>query len=507
MKAYISYKNNQIAKVLFDDHTIRDQMVEYFSFRPENVEHNPMYKRTAWDGYIRPFKKNGDLPLGLVKEAYQWLTRYPIEVEIDDAFVEFFNCKETPQDIEKDILEYQDTLNSKYKLREYQFKGAVKALLMQRALIESPTGSGKTFLAFHLMMYLVRKYNYKILMVVPQISLVLQAIREFTQKYGSNETFFHGIYEDQSKDTDKPIVISTRDGLNNHTKTNQEWFQQFDVLIVDEAHEAEAKTLTNIYKQCTNAKYRFGMSGSFFKPKTEMRVLTGMFGPKFITRTTKELIDDGTLASLMIHAILLEYSDKDKTFVKKSKLKYQGEAEYINTHELRNKYVVDLCSKLEGNTLCLFRNIDHGDYFYEIAQSLQNAGKKFYILSGKDKAKVRQEVQLLMEENSDIVLFASYGTFSTGVDINNLHNVVLGSPMKSSAKVVQSIGRGLRKAENKESVKIWDIIDDLSVSHTKSGRKLVEPFVNYALRHGQHRIGLYEYQEYDYEIQNVSLEN
>ena len=176
---------------------------------------------------------------------------------------------------------------------------------------------------------------------------------------------------------------------------------------------------------------------------------------------------------------------------------YQEEIEYIITHPKRNKIIVNLASDLSGNTLVLFNYIErHGDVLRDMLNSKKGNKKLFYIHGGTDTSE-REMVREICEVTSNAIILASYGTFSTGINIKNLHNVIFASPSKSRIRNLQSIGRVLRKGDKKSKATLYDIADDISY---KSRR-------NYTLNHLIERIKVYNEENFNYDIVKIPLKN
>ena len=269
------------------------------------------------------------------------------------------------------------------------------------------------------------------------------------------------------------------------------------MVIGDEAHNFKAKSLTSILTKCTEARYRFGFTGTLDGTQTHKLVLEGLFGPNKNITTSKELIDRGDLANISIDILLLKHKEEACKLV--SGMKYQEEIDYIVSCEARNKFIKNLALDQKGNTLILFQYVEkHGEPLFRMinaaAEGLWGIGKrKVFYVSGKTPADTREEIRAITEIEKDAILVCSYGTFSTGINIVNLHNIIFASPSKSQIRVLQSIGRGLRKSDL--DTKIYDLADDL---HWKSNK-------NYTLNHSGERIKIYSKEKFKFKIHEVKL--
>jgi len=222
-------------------------------------------------------------------------------------------------------------------------------------------------------------------------------------------------------------------------------------------------------------------------------VLEGLFGTVNKVISTAELQDKKQLAALKIYGLILSYDSGSRQML--SGLNYQEEMDFLVKHEKRNKFIVNLASKLQGNTLCLFQYVEkHGKGLYEDIQKKAEDKKVFYVHGGVE-ADERENIREITEKSDNSIIVASYGTFSTGINIRNLHNIVFCSPSKSRIRNLQSIGRGLRLKDDNSTATLYDIADDLSYKEKD----------NYTLAHFRERINIYNEEEFDYEIHNVEL--
>tara|TARA_R100000406_G_scaffold7911_1_gene5384 strand:- start:1240 stop:2268 length:1029 start_codon:yes stop_codon:yes gene_type:complete len=340
------------------------------------------------------------------------------------------------------------------------------------------------------MIYSVVRYfaerNQKTLLVVPTTSLVEQMFKDF-QDYGWNaEDYCHRIYSGREKTNEFPVVITTWQSIY---KLPRGFYDAFDVVIGDEAHQFKSKSLVNIMTKLADAKYRFGFTGTLDGTQTHKWVLEGLFGPSYKVTQTKELIDKGHLSKLQIKIIILKHNPQEFEA-------FEDEVQFIIQHQKRNNFIKNLSLDLKGNTLVLFQRVEtHGQPLYEsINSSVKDGRKVFYVHGGVD-AEEREYIRAITEKENNAIIVASYGTFSTGINIKNLHNVIFASPSKSRIRNLQSIGRVLRKGDNKTQAVLYDIADDC----TKNSRK------NYTLNHLIERVKIYNEENFNYEFIQVNL--
>ena len=454
------------------------ELNDYFTFDVPGAKFMPAYKNKMWDGKIRLFNAMTlTLYTGLIAYLEKFCEARNYKIEFDENFSkESFSIKEAK--------DFAATLNTKFPPRDYQLEAFIHAVRERRGLLLSPTASGKSFIIY----LLTRYYNRKTLIVVPTTSLIHQMASDF-RDYGFTGEI-HKIYSGQDKVTDKQVVITTWQSIYKEKKN---WFDEYEVVIGDEAHNFKAKSLTSILTKMENCKYRFGFTGSLDGTQTHKLVLEGLFGPVRKVATTAKLIEDKHLSEFQIKAIVLEYPKDIRQMIARAN-DYQAEMDYIVRNEARNKFIKNLTLSLEGNTLLLFQFIEkHGKPLYDIISKEADC-PVFFVYGGVD-GEERERIRKIVTENNKSIIVASYGTFSTGVNIPNIENIIFGSPSKSRIRNLQSIGRGLRKAEGKEIATLFDIADDISWKESK----------NYTLLHFMERIKIYNEEKFKYKIYKVTL--
>ena len=488
-KIHIFKLNEVYLHIECDNDGMCRALVDYFTFEVPGHKFMPAYRNKIWDGKIRLFsQKTGQIYVGLLSYIKEFCERNNIECvvakDVDDS---------DSLDIKK-VTDFVKSLKPKSKgkeleVRDYQLNAIQYALSNHRGMLVSPTASGKSLIIYAL----IRFYHYllkdkKILILVPTTSLVEQMYSDFID-YGWSDKYLHRIYQGHEKETDKPVIISTWQSL---FKLDKKYFEKFGCVIGDEAHLFKSKSLTTIMTKLIDCKYRFGMTGTLDGTQTHRLVLEGLFGKVEKVTTTKELMDKDTLAELKIKCIVLKHSESDCKAVKD--LKYSEELQYIVAHKTRNDFIKGLCDNLKGNTLCLYQLVEkHGSVLYNAMKDLDR--KVFFIHGGVD-TETREQIREITEKETNAIIVASYGTFSTGINIRNLHNVVFASPSKSRIRVLQSIGRGLRRPNMGEvHTTLLDIADDFTYNDKK----------NFTLNHFLERINIYNEEEFDYEINKVRI--
>ena len=376
------------------------------------------------------------------------------------------------------------------EVRDYQKEAFIHAVQKNRCLLLSQTASGKSLIVYLLTRFNQLRIKNKILIIVPTTSLVEQLYKDFKDYGYDSDRYVHRIYEGHSRDTDKQIIISTWQSIYNQPK---KWFGQFDMIVGDEAHLFKAVSLTKIMTKLNKCKYRVGLTGTLDGTKTHKLVLEGLFGTVNKVVTTTELQETGKLADLKIFCLVLQHGKTERDFLKDKN--YQEEMDFLVTNTKRSKFIRNLVTGLQGNTLCLFQYVEkHGQTLKEMIEEKADDKKIFYVHGGVE-AEEREKIRFITEKSDNAIIVASFGTFSTGINIRNLHKIVFASPSKSRIRNLQSIGRGLRLKDNNSEATLYDIADDISYNDKE----------NYTLAHFRERINIYNEEDFNYEIHNVDL--
>jgi len=478
-------KENEVYLRLSCEPGVKMELNHYFRFHPKDYQFMPMFRRRKWDGYVYLYNMdNGRIYYGLKNRIQRFASdrEYKLIDQTNDSIEHISN---------EDYLKFLTSFPCEYKLRDYQNNAIRHSIDKQRCVLLSPTASGKSLIIY----YLVRYYfPQKSLIIVPTLSLVSQMYSDFesyADKEFEVEKFVHKIFGGQEKVTDKPIIISTWQSLYVLKK---EFFTNFELVIGDEAHLYKAKSLTKIMKNLENAPYRIGTTGTLDDVEVHKLILEGLFGSTKKVTTTKELIKKKTLSTISIRCLVLKYSKEAAAKISKSN--YQEEIDFLVSHSERNKYICNLVKGLTGNTLVLFQLIEkHGNILHSILEEIIDSSRKIFFVYGGTDADSREKVRELVENEKDAIICASYGVYSTGINIRNLHNIVFASPSKSRIRNLQSIGRGLRLSDNNQETVLYDITDDLRWKNRK----------NYAYRHHEDRIKIYDEERFPYKIYNIPL--
>ena len=490
----ISKKDEVYAKIECERH-IAQELSEYFTFFVPGYQFVPAYRNRIWDGKIRLFSlQNNQLYLGLLPyleefcESRDYTFEFQDGVDLEDEY-SIYHAKKFISQIKPHAR------GEPIEVRDYQIEAFVHGIQKRRALLLSPTASGKSLIIYMLFRQLWQYKKLKGLIIVPTTSLVEQLFSDFGDyNDGSMEEHVHRIYQGKDKNTSKPLTISTWQSLY---KMPKEYFEQFDYVIGDEAHNFKAQSLTTILTNCVNAKYRIGLTGTLDGTKTHKLVLEGLFGPVRKVISTKELIDTQQVSDFEIKCLVLKHSDEISKSIKGKS--YAEEIDYLISNESRNKFVKNLAVSLGKNTLVLYQMVDkHGKILYDMIKNTKLLGdRKVFFVHGKVDTDAREEIRRIMEIEQDAIIVASFGTFSTGINIRNLHNIIFAMPTKSSIRTLQSIGRGLRQSEGKEIATLYDISDDMRVGK----------HMNYTLKHFVERVKIYNEEKFPFKIYKIGLKD
>lgn len=479
----ISKKNEIYLNIECEPH-IQYELRDAFCFEVPGAKFHPSYKKKYWDGQIYLFSpQTNQLYVGLIDRLIAFCEQYNYTYKFKDNKFYGLPYEQNENISPEGVGDWVKSISS-YTPRDYQLHGIYTALKSNRKLVISPTASGKSLMIYALVRYYIEQEN--ILIVVPTTSLVEQMYKDF-EDYGLNaEELCHKIYGGRDLNTKKPVTITTWQSIYKLPKT---YFEKYGCVIGDEAHNFKSKSLVSIMTKLCDAKYRFGFTGTLDGSQTHKWVLEGLFGPSYNTIRTKELMEAGHVAKLDIKVLILKHEEQ-------AFFKYEDEIQYLIGHERRNNFISNLAIDLSGNTLILFSRVEsHGEVLYNIINNKVNNNRQVFFVHGGVDVEQREQVRSITEQEKDAIIIASYGVFSTGINIKNLHNVIFASPSKSRIRNLQSIGRVLRKGNNKTKAMLYDIADDT----TKKSKK------NYTLNHLIERIKVYNEEKFNYDIININL--
>lgn len=463
---------------VFSDDDVEMGMSEYFTYEFPGAKYTPKYRAGIWDGKLRLYNlQRKTLYTGLLDRVYKYAEANGHNVVLDNAW-------ETGTDISiEEVTKFTNSLDLHLpegeKIRDYQIRAIHFALTNWRNLTICPTGSGKSLIIYCLLRWHLQ-HDRKHIVIVPTTNLVEQMYSDFNDYSKNNgwpaEAHCQKLYSGFPKHFDKDILFTTWQSITDMSK---EWYEQFDVVVGDEAHLHKAKSLVAILEKMVNTTYRIGTTGSLDDQKIHHLVLEGLFGAINQVITTKELQKLGFLSPLNIKSLILKYP---KQICKEnSKLKYHEELEFLVTHDKRNRIIRKLALMQTGNTLVLFQLVEkQGRDLFELIKAKAGDRPVYFICKDTD-AEAREEIRKILAVETNAIVVASFGTSSTGINIPSISCIIFASPTKSLIRVIQSIGRGLRINKDKFECVLYDLTDDMSWRTHK----------NFALKHGAERYKIY----------------
>lgn len=485
MTLQINSINAAFLSLQTDDLGVLRHISDHFSFYVPTAKYHPAFKSGKWDGKIRLLQKGKFIYSGLKSKLIDFLTTNQYSYQ-DNTHKNILISKQLTHELLTKI-----TLP--FPIRDYQQRSVTTLLEQGSGLLISPTSSGKSLILFLILVILLKLVKpKKIIIGVPTISLVQQLASDFIS-YCTTEkmlSFFnnnvHLLYGGQEKDYSKRIMIGTFASLSN---LSEDFFHDADVVIGDECHLLSKTHGKHIFENSTNAIFRMGCTGTLQESILDKLVLEGLFGKPIQYIKTVELIENKQATPLKINPIVFNYStDICKQIIK---MDYPSEYDFLMTFPERLKIIANFISSLSNNTLVLFTKIEkHGDLLYKaLTHSLKE--KELIYITGKTDIDIREESRKKAEDQNNLVLLCSYGVFSQGVNIKNLHNIVFASPYKAKIKILQSIGRGLRLHDSKSICQVFDFVDDCRVKGKSA---------NFLFDHFMKRYELYIQEGFDVDI-------
>ena len=477
-----------------------EQITISLTKRIDSWRFNPLVKRGVWDGYVSYIKDDKWIPAGLWRYVMNICKEYKYDLKIN-GIKRLIDPNINAESFEAYALDLFK--GSEMTPRDYQIDAAYNILKFRKCLAELATSAGKTLISFLTVAYMLEKKKAtKILFIVPNVSLVVQAHEDFHDYNYRNriDLRIQQIFAGQKLKDNKNIIIGTYQSL---VKKPNEYFADFDAVIVDETHKAKSASIKTILQKCVNAQYRYGLSGTLPKNGTlDQLTLMSQTGPVITEIKAAFLQREGYIAKCAVKVIEMDYAtDKQKTaLMELAQNKYENkdvfslEQNFVINNAARLDFIANVIGKVPRNSLVLFHRIEHGQRLYEKLR--QESDKRVFYVDGGTSTDIREEYKKKMEAGEEIVIVASYGTFSTGISIKKIHNIFFTESFKSEVIIRQSIGRGLRQHESKDKVLIIDFVDNI---------RTIE-WDNYLYKHGKARQAIYKQEKFDYTIKKVNFE-
>lgn len=447
--------NKNYCRFEMDDMEVFDNLREQFSVKNEAKKFVKGPNRRFIPDRIYFITPTGQCHFGLAPIILDWIRKNvntrTVKYSYTDAYKQYF--KKEPWGEVKDDLNLQ--------LRDYQKEAVSRALSQGFGTFVMGTGAGKTLTISSIIHNLFDREKVKrVMILVPDNGLVVQFNNDLVNEYGLKQKVCLFYDKFNTIDEDAEIIIANRPLFLARYAANEKFFRdKIDCLIVDEAHSIKKDNKVSKYIEKMRTKYRFGFTGTLAENEEDKMRNLGLLGPIMYEKTSKELRDAGFLTDVTVQVLNINYT---KNVCKG--LDYQAEKEWLGICKERNEFLTKLLFTLRKNSLVMVNYLNHGftleKYLKDYNETLPDDKKKqIYFIRGEVDTDTREEVKKLMEKSNDIICIAITKIFSTGINIKNLHNIVLAAGGKSSVTVVQSIGRGLRLHPDKKELNIWDIVD------------------------------------------------
>lgn len=506
IKFNLSEDNQWLILAQCTDEVEKKQVELSLTKKIHNWYFHPLVKKKIWDGSINFIDKRGPfwkVPVGLWSEVLEIGKEYGYEFHIE-GIERLFLTDLKLEDFKTWVDEFFE--GSDIEPRDYQIEAAWKIVKFRYSVSEIATSSGKTLISFMIFAFLKSQgYIRKFLMIVPSTNLVIQGTEDF-EDYGIDKigSKIQQIGGGSKMREGCDVVIGTFQSL---VKKDKEYFEEFDAVFIDEAHHTNSTSIKKIMSNCMHTGWRFGLTGTLTKRgSADHLTIQQYLGPVLVEISPDFLFRNNYATPVAIKVVILdwlspEYKDK-LAELKSSSEKMEGndlynlERKLVISNKARLNYIVDFINKTSKNSLVLFQSVkdEYGRNIWNGIRETNSTKEAFYV-DGDTNEQLREEYKSRMETGENKVLIATYGTFSTGISINNLHNIFLVESYKSEVLIKQSLGRGMRKMEGKERVNIIDFVDDFSTAGYK----------NYLMKHSEARIAIYRNENFDYKIFRITL--
>lgn len=512
-------EDNTYMEVICKDDSISHFLTEFFSYESEGAKWR---KNKRWDGMIRLYNKyNKKMYVGLLNVLLLFCQKNNLSYELDNLLIDKTETNEL-EILEWIVNDIKPTDGDGLYIEpyEHQVQAITESIKHHRCTLLSATNSGKSLITYCLVRYyqlIKEKENSSILIIVPTKMLVEQLYSDFGE-YSQKSDWCVGKYcqkitGDYEKIVKKEVVISTWQSIYDR---GVEFFKQFEFVVVDECHKAQSDSFKKILENCGHIRYRVGMTGTLDKSKVPKLIINGLIGRIKKIISAKEMIDEGMSTNLDIKMIMMRYKAQEAKDLHKMKLNlkrefkeqdkkipaallFNLEMDFIMEHKRRMEKVVGFANTLKGNTIILSNRVEnHLEPMYEHALSTIT-DRDIYIITGSGKyatdATERELIRNKIAEDGNCIVFATYGTMSTGINIKNLHNLIFASSLKAFITICQAIGRLLRLHDSKKIANVYDMVDVLN--HKKSP--------NFFMKHAIERYNTYISEGYKVKKFNVKI--
>lgn len=508
-------KINEVHLKVWGSMDVEQEIKDFYTFKVQGHQFHPKFKARLWDGTMSLYNLHTKrFPAGLVTSLLDFLAREEVDVEFvenDYGHPCGFDEEITLEGVKafcESLQPWSEKDQNVITIHDYQLEAIYLSLKSRRLALISPTASGKSLILYCIIRYLMDRIDStaRTCLVVPNVGLVNQMFADFTEYSKVNgwrcDDYAQKLFSGKPRELTQQILITTWQSLKGviPKQGGSKALNTYDCVLVDEAHSAKGKELQNLLNAMTEVPYRIGTTGTTTDPTNQL-IIEGCLGARHKVITTKELMDRGAVSSMKIKAVVLRYGDEERKLVSqntktKSKFDYPQEIEFLNEHQRRTKIITNLTLACQGTTLVLFTKREHGKSIYE--QIKAKTDRHVFYVDGEVNGDVRENLR--NDVNSgvygpDPILVCSFGTFSTGINIPSIRNVIFGAPTKASIRILQSIGRGLRLHKDKDKLVLFDIVDDLKWKKNK----------NFALDHFEERLKIYQLEKFEIAIKELQL--
>lgn len=493
-------KISEVYLRIYGDPGCEQELEMFFTYEVPGARFTPKFKARLWDGKIRLYSIiRKTLYVGLFNYLVEFCKRnnYELNFHATEEYPKVYNPNNYTLGETESFVE---SLNMHARgepipARDYQVEAVNHAQNANRTVLLSPTASGKSFMIYCLLRHHLNE-GRKCIVIVPTTSLVEQMYSDF-KDYSSHNGFqmdqeCQKLYSGFTRTMHTNVLITTWQSIYKQPK---DWFEQFGVVIGDEAHQFKATSLISIMEKLHSVKYRIGTTGTIDDKKLNTLTLEGLFGPIHRVITTKELMEQGSVVNIEISCLMLQYDENTRKERKGSN--YQEEIDFLISNGARNKFIANLALKQKGVTLVLFRFVEkHGSVLHDILKNRAPDDTEVHYVHGGVHVLDREDIRQTAENSANnTIILASYATFSTGINIRGIENVIFAAPTKSKITNLQSIGRGLRLKDGKTVLRLYDIGDDLSYKSYK----------NHTINHMLERVKIYSEEKFPYKIYPIQI--
>lgn len=401
---------------------------------------------------------------------------------------------------------------------DYQDAMLYHAINRRRCTFDAATAAGKSMSIYAILRWFLVAKKRRVLIIVPTAGLVTQLKGDFVAYSRENgwdaSNKVHEIYSGKDKDVDTPVVVTTWQSMMDMPTSWFEW-QNFGMVIVDEAHRAKGKELQGILGRMETTEYRIGLTGTIPPNDADRLTVTSMIGPVVHIIKPIELIESNRATPVDIICCVLKYPDHIRAQynphewpLKENGDKMDGKDMFVIERRYllqecapRRKWIASLCGKLHGNTLVVSTDLDAIDAMIAEIQAIY-PDASVHKITGNVKADIREDIRKQVNhERKGNIIVATPGCMATGINLPHLHNIVLAATMQSYEPLTQLIGRGLRKATGKDVCRFYDIVDDMCIKGKRGAVKK-----NFMYRHFENRLGLFSAEGFPFRLKNVELE-